>query len=49
MSGNNSLSLYTILIVYSIRLNGTPNTLNVNADFSGVTGGSPIKNAILVE
>ena len=48
MNSNNSLTLYTILVVDSIRLNGT-DTLTINADTSGVTGGSPIKNAVLVE
>ena len=46
-NGNNS-PLYTLLVVNSLRLNGADN-LNLNADTSGVTGGSPIKSALLVE
>jgi hypothetical protein len=48
MNGTNSLTKYTLLVVNSLRLNGT-NNLNLNADTSGVTGGSPIKSALLVE
>jgi hypothetical protein len=48
MNGTNSLTLYTLLVVNSLRLNGTDD-LNLNANTSGITGGSPIKSALLVE
>jgi hypothetical protein len=48
MNGNNSLALYTIVVAQSLRMNGN-NSLTTSANTSGLTGGSPIKNALLVE
>jgi len=42
-----STSAYMIVVVKSVTLNGA--TLNLPADYSGLAGGSPIKDAVLVE
>ena len=48
MNGNNSSAAYSIVVAKSLLMNGN-NTFTANADYSGLTNGSPIKSTTLVE
>jgi Putative Flp pilus-assembly TadE/G-like len=48
MHGGSSATAYTILVVNSLVLDGH-DTINLNADYSSLPGGSPIRSAALVE
>jgi hypothetical protein len=45
---NNTAAPYTMIVADSLRMSGN-NQLNLSADTSSLVGGSPIKNAVLVE
>jgi Putative Flp pilus-assembly TadE/G-like len=45
---NNMAAPYTMIVADSLRMSGN-NQLNLSADTSSLVGGSPIKNAVLVE
>jgi hypothetical protein len=48
INGFNGVNAYMIVVTQSLLMNGG-STLNLAANTSGLTGGSPIKNATLVE
>jgi Putative Flp pilus-assembly TadE/G-like len=48
INGSNTATAYSIVVAQSITLNGG-STLNLSANSSGLTSGSPIKTTILVE
>jgi Putative Flp pilus-assembly TadE/G-like len=47
MNGSNAQAAYTIIVAQSLLMNGS--NLNLAVNTSGLTGGSPIKNVVLVE
>jgi Putative Flp pilus-assembly TadE/G-like len=48
INGQNGVTAYFVVVAKSLLMNGN-STLNLDNDASGFTGGSPIKNATLVE
>jgi hypothetical protein len=48
INGKNVATAYAIVVAKSLTMNGN-STLNLSANASGLTPGSPIKNAVLVE
>ena len=44
----NSGAAYTVIVSDALTISGTA-TVNINSDFSGLTGGSPIHTTVLVE
>ena len=49
IDGVSGTAAYTILVAQSIQFNSTSNNVIFNSDYSSLPGGSPIRNAVLVE